>query len=138
MGKNRVIPYRVKAILLPVLGVGLMATACGRDEEPINKHSVDVTFDKYSKTDAVVAEVKSKVNQPDVDIVYLVPTGDWGNILSTAISGLRNGALKQCLDIAPGRVCGRGDFNFYPGEASLVPQDSLWYIQNGWTINKDL
>ena len=30
----------------------------------------------------------------------------------------------------------RGDFNFKLGEASKVPEDSLWYVKHGWTINE--
>ena len=34
------------------------------------------------------------------------------------------------------KMRGRGDFDFKLGEASKVPDDSLWFIKQGWTINK--
>ena len=63
-----------------------------------------------------------------------MPTENWNNYSAKAITGLRKLTLEMLLNYSD-KIKGRGDFNFTLGEASKVPQDSLWYVKNGWTIN---
>ena len=80
------------------------------------------TINKYSK-------------DKNIKTIYLVPEGDWSNLTAQNITALRNHALRYAKTNSP-KVRGKGDFDFGLGEASKVPEDSLWYIRNGWTINK--
>lgn len=82
------------------------------------------TLQKYAAMDSVVN-------------IFLSPAinGEWNILLAYNISYARKNVFQPLLDVSP-KIHGRGDFNFKLGEASKVPEDSLWYIQNGWTINK--
>lgn len=78
--------------------------------------------------------VQKCANCDTIDNVFLTPSPgvEWNNYPTSYITDTRN-VLQSRLDISP-KVTGRGDFNFKPGMASLA--DSLWFVQNGWTINK--
>ena len=49
---------------------------------------------------------------------------------SNILMDLRPG-LQSALDYSP-KIRGKGDVQFYPG--SLLQSDSLWLVQNGWTV----
>ena len=119
---------------LPVLGFAgaTLFTSCEKDEP---MHDVELTFG-YGE-DIEMSEIERYAKDPSVRTIYLVPTGDWQKVKFGTINFLRENFLQPRLDISP-KVCGRGDFNFIPGQASVIPGDSLWYIQHGWTINKYL
>jgi hypothetical protein len=119
---------------LPVLGLAgtTLFTSCEKDE-PI--HDVELTFG-IDKT-IEISEIEQYAKDPSVRTIYLVPIDDWQRSRYGNIKFMRRNFLQPRLDISP-KVWGRGDFNFIPGEASVIPGDSLWYIQHGWTINKYL
>ena len=79
--------------------------------------------------------VQKCANCDTIDNVFLTPGPgvEWNHYPTSYITDTRN-VLQSRLDISP-KVTGRGDFNFKPGMASLA--DSLWFVQNGWTINKE-
>ncbi|MBQ9255069.1 MAG: hypothetical protein IJ180_09890, partial [Bacteroidales bacterium] len=69
-----------------------------------------------------------------VDTIIIYAQGDWSwvrgpnqNIITSTLKSVRSEFSK---------TWGRGDFNFYPGD--LSEEDSLFLINNGWTVNKDL
>lgn len=119
---------------LPVLGFAgaTLFTSCEKDEP---MHDVELTF-SIDKT-IEMSEIERYAKDPSVRTIYLVPIDDWQRAKHGNINFARHNFLQPLLDISP-KVCGRGDFNFTPGEASVIPGDSLWYIQHGWTINKYL
>ena len=120
---------------LPVLGFAgaTLFTSCEKDEP---MRDVELTFDGDKKT-IEISEIERYAKDPSVRTIYLVPIGDWQFARFGNINFMRKNFLQPRLDISP-KVWGRGDFNFTPGEASVIPGDSLWYIQHGWTINKYL
>ena len=144
MKLNKVLPYKL-ARVLPILGIAgaSLFAGCSKEDEP--PHDVEITFDQNDPWDVIQQNpdgtrqvsqlIKDYVAQPNVRTIYLVPEGGWGNIREHGITGLRKNTLEHAINYSP-KVRGRGDFNFWPGDASLVPEDSLWYVQNGWTINK--
>ena len=117
---------------LPVLGFAgaTLFTSCEKDEP---MRDVELTFSDFKSIE--MSEIEQYAQDPSVRTIYLVPIGDWQIGTYRNINILRNNFLQPRLDISP-KVCGRGDFNFTPGQASVIPGDSLWYIQHGWTINK--
>jgi len=119
---------------LPVLGFAgaTLFTSCEKDEP---KRDVELTF-SIEKT-IEMSEIERYAKDPSVRTIYLVPTDDWQRIEHLGISSIRKNFLQPRLDISP-KVWGRGNFNFIPGQASLIPGNSLWYVQHGWTINKYL
>jgi hypothetical protein len=119
---------------LPVLGFAgaTLFTSCEKDEP---MRDVELTF-SLEKT-IEISEIERYAKDPSVRTIYLVPIGNWQRAERLTISSLRQKFLQPRLDISP-KVWGRGNFAFSPGEASVIPSDSLWYIQHGWTINKYL
>ena len=41
--------------------------------------------------------------------------------------------LQERINISS-KISGRGDFRFKVG--SIAKEDSIWFVQNGWTVNK--
>ena len=80
--------------------------------------------------------VQNYAKDETIKAIYLVPTGHWGGCTAYNITYARNNFLQPRLNISP-KIRGRGDFDFKLGEASKVPDDSLWFVKNGWTINKN-
>lgn len=56
-------------------------------------------------------------------------------IVPVYLTGLRTQILGPALEYWP-KVREKGDFNFELGTASANKTDSLWFTQQGWTINK--
>ena len=144
MKLNKVLPYKL-ARVLPILGIAgaSLFAGCSKEDEPTR--DVEVTFTQDDGWDIIQQNpdgtrqvsqlIKDYAARPDIRTIYLVPLDNWKNFGSNAITGLRKNALEYAINYSP-KVRGRGDFNFWPGAASLVPEDSLWYVQNGWTINR--
>ena len=103
--------------------------------DTVNLRKSDVVF-FLKKNDPTIETVREYANCDTIANIYLDPSReDWSNnYFYYNIISCRNG-LQQYLDISS-KIRGRGNFNFTPGEASKIPTDSLWFVQNGWTINK--
>ena len=88
-------------------------------------------------TPKIISEVQQLVNEGKFRIIYIEPAayGNWYRADAHDITSWRTEILQPCIELSS-VVHGKGDFNFKLGEASKVPEDSLWYIQQGWTINK--
>ena len=146
MKLNKVLPYKL-ARVLPILGIAgaSLFAGCSKEDEPTR--DVEVTFTQNDGWDIIQQNpdgtrqvsqlIKDYAAQPDIQTIYLVPLDNWKNFGSYAVTALRKTVLEYAINYSP-KVRGRGDFNFWPGAASLVPEDSLWYVQNGWTINRHL
>ena len=117
-------------------------------EKPIKKHDIYFEFTPtsyqllFGSTPdfgyGVSHIVRDSLKRPDVRYIYMVPKqGIWSTYYDRAIANFREKFLRYNIEYSP-RVKGKGDFNFKPGEASKVREDSLWYIVHGWTINKNL
>ena len=57
---------------------------------------------------------------------------DDNNFTNYPPSAVRN-FLQERINISS-KISGRGDFRFFPGKISQ--EDSLWFVQNGWTVSK--
>ena len=144
MKLNKVLPYKL-ARVLPILGIAgaSLFAGCNKEDEPTR--DVEITFvvrdpwDIIQKnpdgTRQVSQLIKDYVAQPNVRTIYLVPVGGWIIYDCNGITGMRKNTLEYAINYSP-KVRGRGDFDFRLGEASKVPVDSLWYVHNGWTINR--
>ena len=155
MKLKKVFPYNIKRAL-PVLGLAgasLFMAGCNKDDEPTVPTepitpTVDVvlTFSSIRYEDILYIDengerypselIKSYVKDPNVRAVYLVPSSSWSHYNAEAISKMRSVTLEPVLLAYSPKIKGKGDFSFKWGEASKVPEDSLWYVSKGWTINK--
>ncbi len=144
---KRVVPYNLKK-MLPILGIaGIGAVSSCEKVEPIEMPKTSVEFEIRGGTNSnlvaetcewnynrMVPEIFTYADQEYIDTVYLVPISVW-SYNSEAIHYIRKNFLEQFINYSP-KIRGKGDFPFRTGEASKVPEDSLWFVQNGWTINQ--
>ncbi|MCH5335635.1 MAG: hypothetical protein J1D86_07540 [Alistipes sp.] len=124
----------MKKVLFVSLFAALLAAGCSK-EEPTKDVEIVFTQSKLSqvKKDAIQEILNSK-GANNIRNIYLIPEeGTWSNV--GFVQALRNNVLQPSIELSP-KVRGKGDFNFEVGEASKVPEDSLWFVQHGWTINK--
>ncbi len=148
------IPYKIKR-LVPVLGLAGAATmmpGCDKSDEPIappieqpKTRGIELYFDYYDYENIVSQNqdgtytpseiLKTYANQKDT--VYLIPTGTWLFIIPDEIKEIRQKILQPAIDYSP-KIRGRGDFDFSTGFPSMIPEDSLWFVEHGWTVNKRL
>ncbi len=140
---KKILPYKLKRLvpMLGLAGASLFMTGCEK-EEPIYSVELDFSKDDYSNliyeylsNIGVSNAVKVYQEDPYIDVIYLVPDGDWSNFKENDIANFRQKVLDRVFDYSS-KVRGKGNLNFYPGAASKIPEDSLWYVSKGWTINK--
>ena len=146
---KKIMPYNIRKILpmIGIAGASLMMGGCQKEQPTrdvelrfstsdysniILKHPDETS---YSLSREVSDIIKYLDAQPNIRTIYLVPKDNWSTLKATNISSLRDKVLSYAIDYSP-KVRGRGDFNFKLGEASKVPEDSLWYVKHGWTINE--
>ena len=147
---KKIMPYNIRKILpmIGIAGASLMMGGCQKEEQPTR--DVELTFSKSEVSNVVLIHpddaplhisrevsdiIKYLDAQPNIRTIYLIPKDNWSGYQSSGVSGVRNNFLSYAIDYSP-KVRGRGDFNFKLGEASKVPEDSLWYVKHGWTINE--
>ena len=137
---KNIIPNNLKR-LVPIamlVGAPMLHTGCAKVEpEPQPTHDVEIEFDNRTADKILTFELlQNYANDKTIKTIYLVPVKHWNGNAAHNITYMRNNFLEPRLNISP-KIRGRGDFDFKLGEASKVPEDSLWYIQHGWTINKN-
>ncbi|MBR1699797.1 MAG: hypothetical protein IJ714_08440 [Bacteroidales bacterium] len=135
---KKIIPYKLRRALsmATIAGATLLPTSCKKDEPAVEQHDVEIVFSHMTADELLTFDIlKKHANDKSVKNVYLVPTGHWDSIRSHNIIGIREKFFQPRMEISP-KIRGRGDFDFKLGEASKVPSDSLWFVQQGWTINK--
>ena len=134
--------------MIGIAGASLMMGGCQKEEQPT--HDVELTFSKSEVSNVVLIHpddaplhisrevsdiIKYLDTQPNIRTIYLIPNDNWSDYPSVLVSSVRNKVLSYAIDYSS-KVRGKGDFNFKLGEASKVPEDSLWYVKHGWTINE--
>ena len=148
MRLKKALPYNIKKAL-PVLGLAgasLFMAGCNKDDEPVvptmdlvveidQLNSGILFYDDENDVRHPSKMIQEYVADPKVRTIYLVPNDNWYNFIASSITGLRKYTLEFLLNYSD-KIKGVGDFNFALGEASKVPEDSLWYVSKGWTINK--
>ena len=147
---KKIVPYNIRKILpmIGIAGASLMMGGCQKEEQPT--HDVELRFSTTDVSNVVLIHpedgpshrsrevsdiIKYLDAQPNIRTIYLIPKDDWSGYQSQGVTAIRNNTLSYAIDYSP-KVRGRGDFNFKLGEASKVPEDSLWYVKHGWTINE--
>lgn len=102
----------------------------------IEKHSVDLKWFFDYVEEVTPENIQKNLDDPTVDTVYLalVNGGDFRHFDGNNIEAMRENFLGPRIEMGKGRVRGKGNFVFYPGVA--LPADSLWLVQQGWTVNQ--
>ena len=124
---------KVFALLLALIAA-VSFSACQEKQEPT--HDVVVEFDDMNLNEQLNKEkLQELANDKSVKTIYLTPIKHWDGLVDHNIVALRKGLLQPTIEISP-KMRGQGNFDFRLGAASKVPDDSLWFVRNGWTINK--
>lgn len=139
----KVIPYKIRRAIsmAAIIGAPIIPTACGGltpepEPEPEPTREIEIKFNNENGDKILTFEaLQNYANDKTVKTIYLIPTAHWNGNVAGNITFMRNNFLQPRLSISP-KIQGRGDFDFKLGEASKVPNDSLWFVKNGWTINK--
>ena len=107
-----------------------------RNEPEPQKHSVDLKWFFDYVEEVTPENIQKNLDDPTVDTVYLalVNGGDFRHFYGNNVKFMRENFLGPRIEMGKGRVRGKGNFVFYPGVA--LPADSLWLVQQGWTVNQ--
>ena len=125
---------------IPALALaGLALTAC--EKEPVEKAPVyrapyekELRFNNNSVDSIDMPIVKKFARDTACKHIYLTVTNNNYTGYDADLIALFRDYLNERIQLAPNKISGRGDFNFMTGAAR--PADSIWYVQNGWTINQ--
>lgn len=137
---KKIIPYKIRRIL-PIAGIAAMGMAlpsCDKDDEPdVPPHDVEIVF--YEDFDVTFDILRKHAANPSVKNIYLIPPQNdrYGTFEPENVAASRKYFWEPRFEISP-KIKGRGDFRIKPGSASKVPEDSLWFVSKGWTINQYL
>lgn len=126
---------------VPALALaGMAMTAC--DKEPVEKAPVyrapyekELRFNNVNSDSIEMPIVQKFARDTACKHIYLTVTDDnnYTNLNANYINDVRN-ILDERIQLAPNKTSGRGNFRFMRGVIRL--EDSVWYVQNGWTINQ--
>ncbi len=132
--------------LLPVLAITASVLFGCKPDAPVDypntdngnnipKHNVELEFDADNTEHIHMDTIQKYVRDNSVDTIYMVlyRGSTFGGYSQKQIT-LAKDYLKQRTDISP-RVRGRGDFLFRD-DIVVLPEDSLWFVSKGWTVNK--
>ena len=138
MNYKEIIPYKLRLGLsiVAIASATLFPESCSREGKEEPTRDVVIEFDFMNLNEQLNKEkLQELANDKSVKTIYLTPIKHWDGLAAHNIVALRKGLLQPTIEISP-KMRGRGDFDFKLGAASKVPDDSLWFVQQGWTINK--
>ena len=128
--------WKVALFALPL--VLLLAVACEKESsEPVYRapYEKELRFNHYDTDSIEMPIVQKFARDTACKHIYLTLTDDnnFTNQNENNITGVRN-YLDKRIQLAPEKISGRGDFYFSKGDASVA--DSLWFVEQGWTVNQ--
>lgn len=131
---------------LLLLAICLSFSACDKGDkyepdEPIviQKQNIELKFGEINADHIAIDTILHYLSMKHIDTIYLVPASsfmrfdkDYGYHY---VKMWRDDLLEPRTNLSP-RVRGKGDLQFRLGYPSQVPQDSLWFVSKGWTVNQ--
>ena len=130
---------RIFCLSILLTSVILISQSCEKEKDrtPIYRapYEKELPFDDMNIDSIEPAIIQKFVRDTACKHIYLkvVDDNDFTGGGTAAIGTLRN-ILQQRIDLG-NNISGRGDFLFRPNTASI--EDSIWFVQNGWTILKN-
>lgn len=143
---RKILPYKMTK-LLPILGLAgatSVLPSCEKDEIiptkeveiKINPYSLDLVVEKDANGNPRPSpQIEYYVADPYVKTIYVSPCDLWEFYKAEDIQNLRKNTLEYLINYSP-KIRGKNDFIFAHFEIIKIPEDSLWFIQHGWTINQ--
>ena len=127
---------KVALFALPL--VLLLAVACEKESsEPVYRapYEKELRFNEYDVDSIEIPIVQKFARDTACKHIYLTVKDNnaYTSYIADDINLLRN-YLDARIQLAPEKISGRGDFYFSKGNASVA--DSLWFVEQGWTVNQ--
>ena len=144
-----------KALLLALAGATIF-TACDKENEPVidpphngghdtttviqpePHYNVELFFNIKNTDQIHLDTIKKHDANTRVDTIFMIPDdengfgGGFSGYPSSAIPNVRS--LLEMRINTSSKVRGKGDLVFMRG--APLPEDSLWFVQQGWTVNQ--
>ena len=135
---QKTFPYSLKAIvpMTMLAGATMLGNGCKPNEPELPRTNKELVFSLHDAESISNDTIQKYLNMSHIDTVFMVPYGSFYFDGRDGPAILR-GVLEPKINLSP-RVRGRGDMNFLVGQATANPTDSLWFVNNGWTVNKHL
>ena len=106
--------------------------------EPIVKVNKELYFTESDGTQISFDTLNKYLAMDNIDTIFMVPQGGFHAPSSVGYHYFeltRSNLLEPRTNLSP-RIRGKGDFITNPGHPSQAPEDSLWFVSKGWTVNK--
>ncbi|MDD6642110.1 MAG: hypothetical protein PUE55_05905 [Bacteroidales bacterium] len=106
--------------------------------QPEPHYNVELFFNIKNINRIDLDTIKKYGTNTRIDTIFMIPddlAGPGGGLSGQSTNNItiwRN-LLQQRIDVSP-KVRGKGDLWFGVGQA--LPADSLWFVQQGWTVNQ--
>ena len=128
---------RIFALIAIVPIAFILLLSCKpENQDPEPTRDVEIEFNDTDMDEQLDVKILQELSDDkSIRCIYLKATKHWDSFYATTISIYRENFFQPRFNLFP-KLRGRGDFDFKLGEASKVPEDSLWFVQQGWTINK--
>lgn len=133
---QKTFPYSLKAIvpMTMLAGATMLGNGCKPIEPELPRTNKELVFSLYDAESISNDTIQKYLNMSHIDTVFMVPRGSFYFDGRDGPAMIR-GVLEPKINLSP-RVRGRGDMAFLPGQPTANPTDSLWFVNNGWTVNK--
>ena len=138
MKLKKTVPYKIRRALsmAAIIGAPILPIAASCNKIEPEQHDVEIVFDMGTVDKKLdMKTLQELIQDKTVRYIYMTASDHWNGFIARNISESRANFWQPRIDMSP-KMRGRGDFDFKLGEASKVPEDSLWFVKNGWTINK--
>ena len=106
--------------------------------EPVVKVNKELYFSQTDGIQISFDTLNKYLAMENIDTIFMVPQGSFhaSSALGYQYFKLaRTNLLEPRTNLSP-RIRGKGDFIINPGYPSQAPEDSLWFVSKGWTVNK--
>ncbi len=140
------LPYKLKTALpiLAFVGASIVPAACNNDDDDHydhndndktdSKHDVELLWTARWTDETKVANIQKHLDDPNVNNIYLrfVNMFPFSFTKPQEANYLRQ-RMEWRIALDPKRVHGRGNLIFLLG--LCAKEDSLWFVEHGWTVN---
>ena len=132
------LPYKLKTALpiLAFVGASIVPAACNNDDDDHydktdSKHDVELLWTAHWGSEITEANIKINLYDPKVNNIYLRYFPAY--TVRAAQSHYLRKEMEWRIALDPKRVHGRGNIIFFSGPCAK--EDSLWFVEHGWTVN---